>query len=509
MESNKTIAKNTIALYFRMIVLMLVTLYTSRVILDVLGIEDYGIYSLVNGVVLSFAFVRNVLLSAAQRFFATAIGNKDVKELSSYYSTSIVIFVITGFAISLLMGVIGYWFITSRLQIPAERMYAAVILFYLTIADFFFSFVRIPYNALIISYERMSFFAYISVAEAFLKLGTVYILMTGLGDKLITYGILLLTVTILINGIYIGYVTIKLPDCKFSKDINKQHARSILSFSGWSLYEAMSNVAKTEGVGFIMNTFCGVTINAAVGIAKQATSAVYSFIGNFQTAFRPQITKNYAAGELNRLEVLIYSSAKLSSVIFMVVAVPLCLNLDYVLQLWLKTVPEYTHAFTICLIASLSIETLGGPLWMTSHAIGDIKMYQLINGTVRLLNLPLVYILLKNNVSPSYVYTFQLIFDVVILIYRIHFLKNKVEFSVKKYYVDVVLKLLIITAIAIVGTVFLKQLFAGDFFRLIISVAVSIIVYGICTWSILLNSEQRAAMKLYIVNTLRSKHIIK
>ena len=505
MASNRLIAKNTIALYFRMIVLMIVTLYTSRVVLEVLGVDDYGIYSLVNGIVISFAFIRNVLLSAAQRFFATAIGNNDKEELSSYFSTSIWVFCIVGLLITILLGVVGFWFLTEKLQIPEHRIHSAEILFFLTIVDFFFSFIRIPYNALIISYERMSFFAYVSIAEAILKLVIVYILLLDIGDALVVYGFLLLAVTILINGLYVSYVHIKIPDCRVSSSIKSQQAKSIMSFSGWSLYEAMSNVAKTEGVGFIMNVFYGVTINAAVGVAKQVTSAVYSFVGNFQTAFRPQITKDYAAGKHKDLEELIYNSAKMSGAIFMVVAVPLCLNMDYVLHLWLNIVPEYTRPFAICLIASLCVETLGGPLWMASHAIGNIKSYQLVTGTIRLFNLPLVYLLLKNGVSPSYVYAFQIIFDVVILVYRIQFLQNHDFFSAKRFYLDVIFKLLSITLITIIIIVLVKEVFSGGFVDLVFSVIASIIAYGFGAWILLMNKNQRRAVCQYIGLRLNRK----
>ena len=483
---------------------MIVTLYTSRVILGVLGVDDYGIYSLVNGIILSFAFIRNVLLSAAQRFFATAIGNNNKEELSSHFSTSLWVFCLVGVLISLLLGIVGFLFLTEKLQIPEYRMHSAEILFFLTIADFFFSFIRIPYNALIVSYEKMTFFAYVSIAEAVLKLVIVYVLMLEVGDGLIVYGILLLVVTVFINGLYISYVHVKLSDCRVQFKVKLQPAKSIMSFSGWSLYEAMSNVAKTEGVGFIMNIFYGVTINAAVGVAKQATSAVYSFISNFQTAFRPQITKDYAAGKHKDLEELIYNSAKMSGVIFMVVAVPLCLNMDYVLHLWLNTVPEYTRPFAICLIASLCVETLGGPLWMTSHAIGNIKYYQLVTGTLRLLNLPLVYLLLKNDVSPAYVYAFQIIFDVAILVYRIQFLHNHEFFSAKRFYADVILKLVLITVITVISIISVKTLFRGDFVDLVLSIIASLIIYGTGFWILLMDKNQRRFVCQYIVDIYRN-----
>lgn len=503
-SNNSTIAKNTILLYSRMFLLLLVTLYTSRVILKSLGIDDYGIFCLINGVVVSFAFIRNVLVSSSQRFLSTSLGKNDIHEFNSIYNTCIKLFFIAGAVSSLLLELIGVWFIYQKLTIPIERFSAAIILFHFSVGDFFFSFIRIPFNSAIISYEKMSFYAYVSIAEALLKLLVVFLLDIIGEDKLIMYGAFLMFITIIINIFYIVYPLKRLIGCEISLKGKMIKTKSILSFSAWSLFEGLANILKTEGIGFILNIMFGVTINAAVGVAKQINSAVGNFVSNFQTAFRPQITKSFASGENDRLVALVFNTSKLSYLIFAIIAVPICVNIEYILSIWLVEVPKFSGPFAICLVASLFFETCGGPLWMTSHAIGNIRNYQLFTSIIRSLNIPTAFFLLKFGMQPAYVFVFQVLLDFLILLYRIFYLKRKISFPAMKYMKEVLLRVLI-SIMLVLSLCWIICIFSNSrIIELFSTTFISFILFIFLGFYYIFSKEQRQAIFLFAKNKLLS-----
>ena len=446
-KNNKQIAKNTAFMYFRMLLVLGISLYTSRVVLNNLGIDDFGIYNLINGVIVSFSFISNSLTSSAQRYMSYALGTKDEKQFNSIFSTCVILFTIVGLIFCLILEPIGIWLINNKLEIPQNRLYSANFIFHIAILNTLLSFIRIPYGSAIISCEKMSFYAYLSIIESFAKLLVVYLLVLIPADKLILYSLLLLAITIAINIAYVYYCK-KNTKCILSANWNVQQIKGIFSFSSWSLYEGMANIAKTEIVGFLLNIFNGLTLNAAVGIAKQVNMAVNSFISNFQTAFRPQITKSYAAGEIERVQYLIYNTSKLSGIILLVIALPICYNIDFLLKIWLGVAPQYASSFSVCLIGVSLIEAVGGPFWMTGHAVGDIKWLQLISGSLRLISIPVAYVILKNNCNPSYVFVAQVIFELMVYIYRIIYIKNKIQFSIIYYLKSVLLKLVLVASLA-------------------------------------------------------------
>ncbi len=414
----RRIARNTLMLYFRQILILLVSLYTVRVVLATLGAQDYGIYNVVAGVVVLFSFVNNAMVTSTQRFLSFNIGKNDTAKTQQTYSASLLIHIGTALIFIFLAETIGLWFVNSKLNIPSERHTAAMWCYQSSIITTAFNILRVPYNAIIIAYEKMSFFAWISIMEAVLKLLVVYLLVISPLDKLVTYVILLTFVSVVVLICYKAYCSKRFEIARYEKVRDISLVREILGFSGWSLFGAAANVANQQGTNIMLNVFTNVTVNAAMGIANQVNSAVYSFVSNFQTAFQPQLIKSYAAGEKEEFNNLIVRSAKFSFYLLWIIALPLYLNCELVLTLWLKQVPGYAVAFVRLILIWSLIEAINGPLYMGIQATGRIKSYQILIGIINLSNIPFVVVAFCFGASPSWVLYIRISTNLVALIFR-------------------------------------------------------------------------------------------
>lgn len=455
-----------------MILLLLISLYTSRVILEVLGIEDFGIYNLIQGIIVSFSFLNGSLVSASQRFLSYALGKNNYKEYIDVFSLCIVIFISIAFLLCLILEPVGLWMIKEKLVIPIDRLSAAIKLFHISVGIFFLSFIRIPFSAVIVANERMDYFAYIGIAEAFVKLTIVLLLSILSYDKLVVYGTFLLLSNMLFLLICSIYCFRRL-GISFNFILKKKLSVQILSFSGWSLYEGIANIGKTEVINFLLNSFYGVMLNAAVGVAKQVNSAVIQFVSNFQTAFQPQITKTYASSDQQRLNYLIENTSKYSYLIFITLVIPICFNLPFLMKIWLVEVPDYAVAFTCFFIASFVFETLGGPFWITAHSIGNIRDFQVVSGTIRLISIPMTYILLIKGFDVSYIFAPLVISELLVFMYRLLYIHKKISFSITQYARNVLLKLVVVTVLNIICVQFIFLCVENNFLRLILSALIS------------------------------------
>lgn len=427
-------------LYIRMAVIMGVSLFTSRIILEALGIQDYGVYNIVGGVVISLSFITNTLTSSTQRFLSFEIGIGAKGDVANVFSMSLNILFLFTLIVILILETLGLWFLNNILVIPPDRFFAANIVYQTSILVFCINLLRVPYNALIISTEQMDIYAIISIAEAIIKLIIAYLIMM-FPDKLIAYGFLLLGASLLINGCYIIACKIKCRNyCTYRYRKDRKLFKNMFGFSGWTLVGGISGVAVNEGPNYLMNIYLGVGINAAMGIAKQVSSAVYSFTSNFQTAFNPQITKAYAANDRGYLDEIIYQTSALSFYLIMLFAVPIIVFSDYIFHLWLVEVPDYAISFSIILMSSQLISALGGPLWMVVHATGNIKKYQLIVCFFNLMLIPATWYCLFVGLNPNIVISVQLITNIAILIYRLLYLKNNIGFPVGNFSKIVIIK---------------------------------------------------------------------
>lgn len=443
-SNNKRIAKNTIFLYFRMLLTMAIGLFTSRIVLQVLGVENYGIYNLVGGVVIFFTFINNSLLSGTQRFLSFELG-KENPQITEVFNSCFRLHLILSLIFLVIAETIGLWFVNTQLVIPAERLYAANWVYQFSVITCVINIIRCPLNAALISYERMGIYAYIGILEAVLKLAIAYLLFISPIDKLISYSILTFVSMLIVLVINTYYTLRKLPEISLTRNTNKNLMKDVVNFSKWSIFGSLANVGMEQGLSIIINLFYGVVGNAAVGVANQVNSHIAGFVNNFQVALNPQLTKNQAGNDRQKQFNLIYRSAKFSYFIMLFLAVPIVLNLDYLLYLWLGTYPPHTTSICLFIILGVLIETLSGPLWVSIFATGKIRTYQLVISSVLLLNIPLAFTAGKLNLLPATIFAIRAAIFIVALCVRLAFLRKMINLSITGFAKNVILPITIVS----------------------------------------------------------------
>lgn len=449
-ENNKRIAKNTLLLYFRMLFLMAVSLYTSRVVLNALGVEDFGIYNVVGGVVAMFSVLSGSLSAAISRFITYELGKGNQKNLNKIFSSAVTIQLGLAGIIILLAETIGIWFLNVKMNIPEVRMEAANWVFQFSILTFAINLISVPYNASIIAHEKMSAFAYISILEAVGKLTIAYLIAISPIDKLIFYAILMCVVALVVRLAYGNYCKRHFSECTYHFSWDKQLLKSMFSFAGWNFIGASSAVLRDQGGNVVINLFCGPAVNAARGIAFQVNNAVNQFVVNFMTALNPQITKSYAAGDKGYMMTLIFQGARLSFYMLLLLSLPILVNTHYILALWLKIVPEHAVLFVqLILIFALS-ESISQPLITAMLATGKIRNYQIIVGGLQMMNLPLSYILLRLGYFPEVVIVIAICISQCCLAARLILLRGMIGLSITKYLKNVYFNIIVVCIIAVI-----------------------------------------------------------
>lgn len=501
----KTIAKNTIFLYLRMFVVMIVSFYTSRVVLDKLGVDDYGIYNIVGSVVVSFVFIKNALQSATQRFLSYTKGLGE--RCSKVFSTSMNIHLTIMFIVVVVLETAGLWFFNNVIQIPFDRREAAQIVYQISILTFCVNLLQVPYTSVIVSNEKMSIYAYISIIEVIMKLVIVYALTVSQSiDKLILYACLMLLVTFLqlvITGIY---CKLKLTDdSNYQFCFDKKQFKEMLSFSTWNLVGGVSGVACTEGPNYFMNVYLGVKVNAAMGIAKQVSNIVYGFSSNFQNAFNPQIVKSYASKDLDYMNDLIFRTSKLSFFLIYVISAPLIVCCEDVLNVWLTVVPEYTTAFCIWILVSQLVAAISSPFWMAAHAIGNIRKYQMALVYFNLSIIPVAWGVLGTGCEPYWIIVYQVVMNIGIMKYRVSYLKSKVDFPAIRYYKDVVMRCLVVIPVITLPILYTVHSLCKGFSSIILTSFVAILIITILFAYIGLSKMERNTI-INIIKKKVSKH---
>lgn len=505
-KEQKLIAKNTVFLYLRMIVVMGVSLYTSRVVLDKLGVNDYGIYNIVGSVVVSLTFVSNALTTAMRRFFSYEIG-KNSGDCSNIFTMNFKIQLIIICILLLLLETAGLWFFETIIKIPENRRYAASIVYQLSIVTFCFHLLQVPYMSLIVAREKMSIFALFSIVDVISKLLIVFMLSyTFKIDKLILYGFLMMFVSVVVAFSYYLYCKISMrADCKVTKYWNTGQFKEIFSFASWNLVGGVTTLGTTEVPNYFMNYYMGVAVNAAMGVAKQVSSAIYTFSVNFQTAFNPQIVKAYAANEMNYMVDLVFRTSKLSYLLMYIVGVPFLLCSSEVLGIWLKIVPEYTAIFCLCILLAEIVNATTAPLWMSVFAIGNIKQYQIIISVICLTVVPVSWLVLKFGFAPYWILVYKIVISLAILFYRVSYLKKKIDFPHKCYLVKVILPLLVIVPILTVPQLYFFSLHFDGWRKIVITSIVSVIYISIVFYYIALNKNEKHVVMNYVRKKLINK----
>ena len=449
-DNNKRIAKNTLLLYFRMLLMMFVTLFTSRVVLDKLGVTDYGIYNVVGGVVAMLGFLNSSMSNAVQRYLSFEIGKNNEAGVNRIFNVSLFAHVGIAVFVFVVMEIVGVWYLNTHMNIPAERMDAANWVLQCSIFTTLFTIVQVPYNAIIISKEQMGIYAYISILEVVLKLLVVYMLAIGNFDKLKLYSVLIMVVTIGIVMIYRFYCTRKYKEAKFKfiKDWNL--LKQIVGFASWNMLGELAWVFTGQGVNIILNSFFGPVVNAARGLAEQVNGAVNRFVANFQTAVNPQLIKNYASDQLGEMKTLLFRSTRFSYYLLLALSLPIILKMDFILHLWLKEVPDYTTGFCQLVLVSSLVSTLSNLLAQVARAYGKIRNYQIIVSIFLFLNFPLSYIVLKFGGSPLSTMFVNIGINAMLLFVRLRLTNRMIQMTYGSFIRNVLFPVIIVTAVALV-----------------------------------------------------------
>ena len=478
-------------LYFRMLFTMAVSLFTSRVVLNTLGVEDYGIYNVVGGVVSMFSIISGSLSAAISRFITVELAKGDADKLRKTFSASVTIQLILSLIIVVLIESIGVWFLNAKMVIPAERMDAANWVLQFSIVTFVINLISVPYNATIIAHEKMSAFAYISILEVVCKLVIVYLLKISPIDRLVFYAILMCAVSVIIRLVYGYYCNRHFAECKFSFRFDKDLLKRMFSFAGWNFIGASSAVLRDQGGNIIINLFGGPAVNAARGIAMQVNHAIVGFSNNFMTALNPQITKSYASGEQDYMMKLIFRGARFSFYMLLFLSLPVLANTHYILSLWLGIVPEHSVLFVrLALIFAMS-ESISSPLVTAMLATGKIRNYQIVVGGLQMLNLPISYVLLRIGCIPETVMMVAIGLSQCCLAARLVMLRTMIGLSAKKYLREVYLNVILVTTTAAVLPILVSVVLEESFLNFVIIVLISLITAAISIFYIGFNKNER------------------
>lgn len=500
---NKRIAKNTFLLYLRMLFTMGVSLYTSRVVLNTLGVEDYGIYNVVGGVIAMFSFINGAMSSATQRYITFELGKGNKEKLSRVFSTAIQIHAIISLLIVVLGETVGLWFLLNKLVIPAERMTAAMWVYQCSILVTVVNIMSVPYNADIVAHEKMSAFAFISVLETVLKLIIVFLLVATPVDKLIMYALLLLAVQLLIRFIYANYCSRHFEESHYKHHIDKPLLKEMSGFAGWSFYGNFTAVLYGQGLNMMLNMFFGPIVNAARGIAVQVQGAVHQFVSNFQMALNPQITKTYACGDMGNMHQLMFRSARFSFYVLFLLALPIILETNWILTIWLKTVPENTVVFVRIMLCTTLILTFANPCAIANQATGKVKKFQLVEGSILLTILPISYVFLKMGFPAYSVFVVHFCVEILAQLFRMILLRDLISLPLSAYLKNIYFPVACVVLVSVVIPIAVHSMLEEGFVRFLVVGFISVLCVGASVYMIGLTKNERLFFKEKIALFLR------
>ena len=453
--NSKRIAKNTLVLYVRMLFLMAISLYTSRVILKALGVEDFGVYNVVAGFVALFGVLSKSMSTAASRFLNFEMGTGNVDKLSRVFSTTFMIHLFLAIIIALLAEIVGIWFVNEKMVIGPDRLYAAHWVFQFSVLSFCFNLVTVPFHAAIIAHERMSVFAYISIFEGMAKLLICYLLMVSPIDRLIFYSVLLFfaqLVVCLMNQLYCKF---HFSECRLNLIYDKSLLKEIFGFASWNMIGASSVILRNQGGNILINLFSGPVVNAARAVANQVLHAVHAFVDNFYMALRPQITQSYANGNWDFMMELIFQGSRLSYYMLLTLCLPIIINADYLLHLWLRTVPDHSVIFVQLTLVFTMLESVSSTLITAQMATGKVRNYQLLVGGLQIMNLPVSYVIMKMGGVPETILYVAIFFSVCCLCARLYMLRSGIKLNVMDFVNKVLVNVAVVTVAAAIIPVLL------------------------------------------------------
>lgn len=499
--NNKRIAKNTLILYIRMFVFMAIGFYTSRVILNTLGVEDYGVYNVVGGIVTMFTFINGALASATSRNITFELGTGNNEKLRAVFGVGLTIHGIVSLIIILAAETIGLWLFYHKMQIPVDRMDAAMWVYQLSVLSAVLSIMMVPYNAAIIAHEKMSAFAWITLLDAILKLVIVFLLVVIPYDKLIIYALLFFLVSVVDQLIYVIYCFKHFPESHSGFLWNNIILKEMSSFAGWSLFGNLAGVAFTQGVNILLNIFFGPVVNAARGVAVQVQSIVQQFIRNFQVALNPQITKSYAANELGEMHKLMFRSARFSFLLMFFISLPVLLETNFLLVIWLKIVPENTVLFFRLIMCTSLIYATANPLIIANQATGIVKNYQIVCGCILLTILPISYLVLKLGAPAYSVFVVHFVVEAIAQFARMYMLRHLIDLPVSAYMKQIYLPLLGVIVTSAILPLGVHCALDEGVLRFLAVGAVSVLSVGLASWTLGLTQNERR----FLLEKIREK----
>lgn len=490
-QKSKRIAKNTFLLYIRMLILMVISLYTSRVILNSLGVVDYGIYNVVGGVVTMFTMISGSLSTAISRYLTFSLGKEDHGKLSLIFSTSVNIQIILSLIILVVAETIGLWFLNYKMTIPSDRWIAANWVYQFSILTFIINLISVPYNAAIIAHEKMSAFAYISIVEAMGKLLIAWLISVDLVDRLIFYALMCAVLSIIVRAIYSIYCKRHFEETSYKFIFDKDLLKEMFGFAGWNFLGSSAMVLREHGGNLLINIFFGPTVNAARAIATKINSTVQSFVTNFMMALNPQITKSYASGNYPYMFKLMFQGTRLSFYMMLFLSLPIMLNIEFILKIWLKLVPDHATSFA-CLILILAMsDILSGTLITAFLATGKVKRYQIVVGTLQLLNLPITYVCYRIWKVPEIVVGVSILISNIAVFVRLVMLKELMPIKVKDYLVKVYLRVLLVAFLSALLPYFISVRLEVGLTRLALTTLLSTLLTSLVVYYIGCSKDER------------------
>ena len=484
---------------------MIVSLYTSRVVLKLLGVVDYGIYNVVGGVVSMASILTSSLSASCSRFITFSLGKDDREKQINTFSTSVLILTSLAFIFIIIAETVGVWFLNHKMNIPIERMDAANIVLQCSIVSFAINLISVPYNASIIAHEKMSVFAYISIGEAILKLLLVLCLFITPFDKLITYSVIVLFISIVTRYFYGTYCTRNFSECRFRLVYDKKQLYEMFNFAGWSFIGCSAQTLLTQGVNVITNLFFNVTLNAARGISTQVDSAVRQFVYSFMTALNPQITKSYASGNIDYMLQLIYQGAKYAYFLSLFFALPIIMETEQILRIWLGEVPEYTALFVKWTILIIMTDVLSETIIKANAATGKIKKYQLVVGGYNMLIFPLTYLCFKSGMPAVSSYMVHFFIFSTNLFVRIRLMKTIIPMTYRDYITQVLFKVIPITALAFIFPTIVIYTMNESIIRLVLIGLITVIELPLMIYLVGLSCNEKRLVLNFVRNRILSK----
>lgn len=507
-SNNKRIAKNTIALYFRMIIQMLIGLYTSRVVLNCLGVDDYGLYNVIGSVTSMFTFLNATMSNATMRFITYSLGQNDPKRLNEVFCTSMNIHVIIAIITVIFLDSIGLWFLYNKMSIDPMRISTAFWVLQISIVTCVVSIISVPYNACIIAHEKMGAFAVITLFQSFLTLILVITLQYYNGDRLLMYAILLMLVQVIVRAAYGYYCKKHFEETRFRLGWNKELTKEMGQFAGWTMNGTLAWMGYTQGLNLLINVFSNTAVNAARGIAVTVQNTVTSFCDNFQTAVRPQITKSFSVSDYERMHNLVISSSKLSFYLMLLLSLPLFVGIDEILKIWLGIVPDHTANFIRIILLCILVDSLRNPMNISIQATGDIKTFQIFEGSILLLIVPLSYIFLKLGYCVESVFIVQLVIFVITQTARIIIVCPRINLPIKFFFVGVIKPIVLVFILSSLSTAALIWLLPISKDSLFSSLVYMLLAFVITVLSIMwlgLNNKEKAVINIFLNKILQRK----